>query len=225
MVKLEKLNSRRKVVGDNETVDKILSCALHEFALHSIHGVSTRQIAKKAGVNHACINYYFGGKYEMYVEILRRAVNFFNENYRELLAEIDAYLKSGTTNRKESGGYIKALLAKGRETMVLEGSESFQLLIRREESYPTDAFPILFDGVFKPLNETIVALIRADNPEISREKALAFSISLLSLNVSQLLCKTGYLKLANKNVFDNAIRADFSDIVDKTIDNFIGQNK
>ncbi len=54
------------------------------FALKGLFGVSVREITKSAGVNAAMISYYFGGKEELYREILRHAMNLIEEHTHNL---------------------------------------------------------------------------------------------------------------------------------------------
>jgi TetR/AcrR family transcriptional regulator, repressor for neighboring sulfatase len=57
--------------GDSAvTRQAILSAARELFAAHGVDGVSVRQIAAKAGVNHALVHRYFGAKDEMVAAIL-----------------------------------------------------------------------------------------------------------------------------------------------------------
>ena len=55
---------------------KIVNAAVEEFALLPFSAARTRQIAEKAGVNHAAISYYFGGKRELYLETVRQLAEF-----------------------------------------------------------------------------------------------------------------------------------------------------
>lgn len=41
---------------------RIFKAALEEFGMRSLAGARTREIAAKANLNHAAINYYFGAK-------------------------------------------------------------------------------------------------------------------------------------------------------------------
>lgn len=52
--------------------ERIVQSATELFALSGYNRVSIRDIAEKAGVNSAAISYYFGGKKELYTEILER---------------------------------------------------------------------------------------------------------------------------------------------------------
>ena len=52
------------------TRQKILDAALKLFVEKSYESVGIREIAKKAGVNSSLISYYFGGKANLYRELL-----------------------------------------------------------------------------------------------------------------------------------------------------------
>jgi TetR/AcrR family transcriptional regulator, repressor for neighboring sulfatase len=57
--------------GDSAvTRQAILAAARELFAAHGVDGVSVRQIAAKAGVNHALVHRYFGAKDDMVAAIL-----------------------------------------------------------------------------------------------------------------------------------------------------------
>jgi len=51
--------------------EKIILAAIEEFVEHGFAGARVRNISIKAGVNLAAISYYFGGKEELYKEVLR----------------------------------------------------------------------------------------------------------------------------------------------------------
>jgi len=53
-----------------ETKEKILRAAMELFASKGFEAVGIREIAKKAGVNSSLISYYFGGKANLYREVL-----------------------------------------------------------------------------------------------------------------------------------------------------------
>lgn len=72
-------------MADKETTkDKILMCANELFARNGLHGTSVRDIANKAEVNLAAINYHFKNKQNLYWRV-------FDYNYsrmRQSLVEI-----------------------------------------------------------------------------------------------------------------------------------------
>jgi TetR/AcrR family transcriptional regulator, repressor for neighboring sulfatase len=57
--------------GDSAVTRQVILAAARElFAAHGVDGVSVRQIAAKAGVNHALVHRYFGAKDDMVAAIL-----------------------------------------------------------------------------------------------------------------------------------------------------------
>lgn len=55
---------------NTSTADKILQAATRLFAQENFSAVSIKQIAAASGVNSALISYYFGGKKNLYQEVL-----------------------------------------------------------------------------------------------------------------------------------------------------------
>lgn len=55
---------------NTSTADKILQAATRLFARENFSAVSIKQIAAASGVNSALISYYFGGKKNLYQEVL-----------------------------------------------------------------------------------------------------------------------------------------------------------
>ena len=56
--------------NNNSSADKILLAATDLFAKENFSAVSIKQIAAASGVNSALISYYFGGKKNLYQEVL-----------------------------------------------------------------------------------------------------------------------------------------------------------
>lgn len=55
---------------NNTSAEKILEAATTLFSLENFSTVSIKQIAAESGVNSALISYYFGGKKNLYQEVL-----------------------------------------------------------------------------------------------------------------------------------------------------------
>jgi AcrR family transcriptional regulator len=66
---------------------KILETAEILFGRHGFSATSLRAITTEAGVNLASVNYYFGSKDQLIVEVLSRAIRPLNERRLALLAE------------------------------------------------------------------------------------------------------------------------------------------
>ncbi len=65
--------SKEETVPDKKK--QIRDAAIRLFALKGYSDVSIRDIGKEAGVNSAAISYYFGGKRELYADILEKGSN------------------------------------------------------------------------------------------------------------------------------------------------------
>lgn len=71
---------------DPATHEKILDAGEKLFADKGFQGASLRQITRLAHVNLAAVNYHFGSKEALYIEVIRRRVDPINE---ERLARLD----------------------------------------------------------------------------------------------------------------------------------------
>jgi AcrR family transcriptional regulator len=69
--------------GVSSTRDALLAAATELFAERGYEGVPVRAVAKKAGVNQAMISYHFGGKRQLYREIVRAT-------FAEIVARVEA---------------------------------------------------------------------------------------------------------------------------------------
>lgn len=67
----------KETVTDPSTADKILQAALKLFATNDFNGVSIKDIARLSGVNSALISYYFGGKQQLYQQVLDMSTELF----------------------------------------------------------------------------------------------------------------------------------------------------
>ena len=57
----------------DERREAVLAAALHEFAAKGLHGASTDEIAKAAGISQPYLFRLFGTKKELYLETAREA--------------------------------------------------------------------------------------------------------------------------------------------------------
>ena len=58
-----------------ETMEQIVDAAEHLFSQHGLYGVTLKEVAKRVGVHHTLMNYYFGDKKSLFDAVFaRRAV-------------------------------------------------------------------------------------------------------------------------------------------------------
>ena len=60
--------------SSDETREKLLDAAKHVFVERGFYDATVRQICQRAGVNLALVNYHFGDKLQLYIEVFRRAM-------------------------------------------------------------------------------------------------------------------------------------------------------
>lgn len=77
----------------NKTQVKLIEAAEHEFAKHGFHGASIRDITARAKANIAAVNYHFGSKETLFIEMIRHRLEPLNTLRIELLD--DAVAKAG----------------------------------------------------------------------------------------------------------------------------------
>lgn len=75
--------------GDSATQETILDIAELEFAARGYAGTALREIAERADVNQALINYYFGSKQKLFEEVFKRRGLHITRRRMELLTELE----------------------------------------------------------------------------------------------------------------------------------------
>ena len=82
-----------------ETQIKLLEAAEFEFAEHGYEGASVRSITTRAGTNIASVNYHFGSKESLFIEMIRHRIDPLNEERLKLLDA--AYARSRKLRLRE----------------------------------------------------------------------------------------------------------------------------
>ncbi|WP_316790284.1 TetR/AcrR family transcriptional regulator [Pedobacter frigoris] len=131
-----------------EKIDKranILEAAEKLFSELGYEGASTRQIAKEAGANMAMINYYFGSKEGVFMEIMTLRIQAFKD-------ELDRINNDQLTGMekllKVVEGYAKRILC----------NRSFHKMMHRELSLPQR--PEMFYTIKNAMAENMLLIER-----------------------------------------------------------------
>jgi len=134
--------------ASGETRDSILVAALRAFSEKGFVATSTREIAKRAGVNHGLIRYYFGAKEKLWREAVDRA-------FAELRADLEAVMNdTDLANDRERLGR----LIRGHVHFVARNPE-FVRLMHEEGKRRGPRMRWMVDRHVKPLYEGIQGLI------------------------------------------------------------------
>lgn len=86
----------------SESANKILLAATQLFASNNFNAVSIKQIAAVSGVNSALISYYFGGKKNLYQEVLNTQSEIF-------LNLIDSIKRSSVSPLGKLQNYVSSI--------------------------------------------------------------------------------------------------------------------
>jgi AcrR family transcriptional regulator len=137
---------------DGDPKLRLLEAALELFALLGFRHVTIREICRRANVNVAMVEYYFGGKEELYKAVLEHA-----------LARPPSQLPTGQpadppSPEKQLANFVFSLLSHALdETRSPWGKR----LLAREMADPTFALDILVDRIIRPRSKGLHAIVRS----------------------------------------------------------------
>ncbi|RMG59448.1 MAG: TetR/AcrR family transcriptional regulator [Deltaproteobacteria bacterium] len=141
--------------------EKIIDAAERLFAEKGFRAVIVRAITKAAGVNVASVNYHFGSKENLYLQVIREKIVPRAVKVRE---HFENLLKQGGNSTLES--IIRSLCLS-----FLKGPISgrvrltHQQFMAREIAHPTRGFRIIADEVVRPLLTLLVENLKPHLPD------------------------------------------------------------
>ena len=130
------------------TAQNIIDAGTSLFTQKGFYNVSIKEIAAKAGSNSALISYYFGGKQELYQEILKRQAADINTLQKTISA-------SGKTALEELYNYIL-----GIKMMQAKNKQQANLLYR-EILFPTGLCSAMVNEQLTVIHMFTVDLVNA----------------------------------------------------------------
>ena len=167
-----------------ETRRRILDAALNAFGEASFKAVTTRRIAKAAGVSLPTLQYYFGDKEGLYRACAETIVERYRRHTGAAAQAARALSEDGNaeTTRTQLKALIRALAG------FLVGSteaERWAHFVARELRDPGPAFEILYESLWRPGVELVARLIarilgRPQSDPAGRIQALLLISSLLA---------------------------------------------
>lgn len=152
------------------TRDRILLAAGQVFAENGYEAATVRQICAAAEVNHAAINYYFGGKHALYVEAVQLAHRLRYEDVPPPAWDAD------TPPEEKLRRFISTML----ERMLGEDELGWPMqLLTREFNEPTEAYRPLVENGIRPQFERLLSVLDELLPpdvDLSRRVKIALSV-------------------------------------------------
>ena len=126
----------------DDTRRRLFDAALDLFTDLGFDNVTVRDICKRAEANLAAINYHFGDKLALYLEIVRGAVEEMKGANAEMMAGTD--LPAAERLRRYIRGYVPKLM------LIDERHAWIQKLMRNEMSEPTPGARLIIEEILRP---------------------------------------------------------------------------
>ena len=149
------IKNRRLAAGKEKTMKntkaKLLKTAARLFARRGMEGVSTRELAKQAGVNLCAISYYFGSKQKLYEAVIEQVIDTVKRN---LFAPENTAFSADTPRDG-----VKNII--GRFFDFLCGdqiTDSQAMLMVNEIICPSAAYNKIYQTVLEPVHKQISRL-------------------------------------------------------------------
>jgi len=203
------------------TRERVLDEAEALFANRGYHAVSVREITRAAQCNLAAVNYHFGNKQNLYLEVFRS----------RWLPRASRLFHNFKISIKSKGNSSPNAVVESLVRAFLEGPLSddermrHHKLIFGEFAQPTEAFDLVADQVLKPLFTSLMTDLKAVMPDTTGDKQMA-------LNAFSILAMILYFNLAQPLIsrfLDGYDEVDFKDrLVDHIVEfslNGIGAGK
>jgi len=160
------------------TRERLLKEAEILFAEKGYDAVSVREITKAANCNLAAVNYHFGNKENLYLEVFR-------SRWVPRARRLQEHVKKSLTGQSH---FSADAMVKAIALAFLEGSlsEDEQLrhyqLITREMAHPTDAFELVAEEVMRPAFKELADVLRLVIPgDVSEERLMLNILSIFGM--------------------------------------------
>ncbi|MBL8536914.1 MAG: TetR family transcriptional regulator [Hyphomonadaceae bacterium] len=170
-----------------ETRDAILDVAEEIFSKHGFHGVTTREVARRAHVNTALIHYYFNTKQELFDAVFLRRAEVINAQRIQAMDDYESKLGDKVTVE----GAIEAFLHPVLHVLQTGGPHwrnYFALvgLVNSSTAWGGEVMTRYFD----PVIHRLIDLLQRAMPKATRED-LYWSYNFLSGSLTLSLAETG----------------------------------
>jgi len=149
-----------------ETMEQILDEAEFLFSKHGLHGVTLKDVAKRVGVHHTLLNYYFDDKKKLFDEVFaRRAV----VTSTRRIEALDEYEKA-CDGKPTVEGALHAFLDTDLD-LYIQGGESWKnygalgALVANTPEWGAN----LMDDHFDPVVLRLIDLLKKALPDCSEE--------------------------------------------------------
>jgi AcrR family transcriptional regulator len=157
---------RRKIEQREEKMEQILDAAEHLFSKHGLYGVTLKDVAKRVGVHHTLLNYYFVDKKKLFDAVFARRATVTSTRRMEALNAYDA----STHGKPTVEGALRAFLDTDLD-LYIQGGESWKnyAALGAQVANTPEWGAELMDEHFDPVVLRLIELLRKALPQASRQ--------------------------------------------------------
>ena len=148
------------------SIEQILDAAEDLFAQHGLYGVTLKEVAKRVGVHHTLLNYYFADKKSLFDTVFARRAKITSEQRMRALDEYDAASRGKPTVE----GALRAFLDTDLD-LYIEGGEpwkNYAQLSAQVANTPQWGAELM-DEHFDPVVLRLISLLRRALPDCAEE--------------------------------------------------------
>jgi AcrR family transcriptional regulator len=154
---------------EEDTRQRIISAAGEIFAEQGFHAVTVRDICTRAKANVAAVNYYFGDKQGLYIEVVQAA----HCSPPEL---IHPEWPAGISPEAKLRFFIERML----QHLLDDRRPAWHAqLMMREMAEPTEACEKLVEAYIRPLSETLRSILGDMLPDMPDAERWLFGASII----------------------------------------------
>jgi AcrR family transcriptional regulator len=149
-----------------EMTEQILDTAEYLFSLHGLHGVTLKDVAKRVGVHHTLMNYYFRDKKTLFDAVFARRAVVTSERRMRMLNDYD----EATAGKPTVEGALRAFLDTDLDLYIEggEGWKNYAALSAQVASTP-EWGAAMMDAHFDPVVLRLIGLLRKALPDCAEE--------------------------------------------------------
>lgn len=196
--------------SDGGVRDRLLDTAEELFAEHGFNSTSVRDLATAAACNIASVNYYFGGKEKLYIEVWRRRLFLLRDirvnSIDKVLSESEGKPDLEELLRSFAYAFIGPLVDEG-------GGPRLTKLMAREMLNPHLPAKMFGEDVIMPTLSAMQGALAKACPELPESKVPLIVFSLIGQLVHTIRLKTMFDSTSNEAL----PRLDSGEVIDHIV--------
>ena len=145
-----------------ETMEQILDAAEYLFSQHGLYGVTLKDVAKRVGVHHTLLNYYFEDKKKLFDAVFARRAVVTSERRMKALDEYE----TATAGKPSVEGALRAFLDTDLD-LYIEGGEGWKnyAALGAQVANAPEWGAELMDAHFDPVVLRLIGLLKKALPD------------------------------------------------------------